>query len=140
VVEKAARCLKKPGAVKRQLLLLLLAFGACKKPTDDGQSQQQRDKSKQTDEASKKGALTEQLDPQKDLATQKRNLERLHLDYKGSKAAGNHAAVWAVKWDIHRTEKLIKKDEQLIAQGETKPKKDVENPNAAKAESKGRAQ
>lgn len=128
------------SSVKRTLLFALLALGAChKKPSDDGQNAQQREKSKQTDQAAKKGALTEQLSPQKDLELQEHNLKRLAINEEGSKKAGNHAAVWAVKWDIRRTHKLIDKDRKLIAKGET-TKKHVEDPNAAKAEEKGRAQ
>jgi hypothetical protein len=117
--------------VERYLLITLLALGACKKPSDDGRSASQRASAKKTDEAAKKGALTEKLDPKKDLASQERNLERLHLDERGSRAAGNHAALWAIHWDERSAKKLIAKDRQLIAAGETK--KDVEDPAAAKA-------
>jgi hypothetical protein len=136
---KEARGLYAPAAMQRLLLLAALSFAAChKKETDDGQSAKQRAQADQTDKAAKKGALTEKLDPKKDLEEQEHNLKRLKLDYEGSKKAGNHAAVWAIEWDMRTAKKLVKKDEQLIAQGETK--KDVSDPAAAKAESKGRAQ
>jgi hypothetical protein len=125
--------------MKRFLAIALVVLGACGRDSNtEGQNAKQRAASAQSDEAAKKGALTEQLDPKIDLEQQERNLRRLRLDEAGSRAAGNHAAVWAVRWDIHRTAKLIDKDKQLSARGAAKEL--VDNPAAAKAEQKGRAQ
>jgi hypothetical protein len=74
----------------------------------------------QRTEKEKKGALKEQQDPAKDLKLQKENVKKLRQNAAADRKAGNRFGAWAAQHDAKHAEKLIKKDEKLLDEGEKK--------------------
>lgn len=76
----------------------------------------------------KKGALKEKKDPAADLKLQKENLEKLRENAAADRKAGNTVGAWAADQDAKHAEKLIKKDEKLLEEGQTKAKSEDDDP------------
>jgi uncharacterized membrane protein YqiK len=101
-----------------------------KKTTTTENKVDQRPAKQKKEQAEKKGALKERVDPAKDLAAQKANVKQLEHNAEVEKKNGNHVAAWAAESDAKHAEKLEKKDEKLIQKGEKK--KDVDGQSTRK--------
>ena len=87
----------------------------------------QRSTTQKKQQAEKKGALKERVDPAKDLAAQKANVKQLEHNAEVEKKNGNHVAAWAAEGDAKHAAKLEKKDEKLLRAGEKKQHVDGES-------------
>lgn len=76
------------------------------------------------EQAEKKGALKERVDPAKDAKAQKANIAQLRQNAAAERKEGNTVGAWAAEGDAKHAEKLLKKDQELLQKGETKKKVD----------------
>ena len=80
----------------------------------------QRSAGEKKEQAEKKGALKERVDPAKDLKLQEANVKKLKQNAEAERKNGNHVGAWAAEGDEKHAEKLIAKDQDLLKKGETK--------------------
>jgi hypothetical protein len=78
------------------------------------------------EQAEKKGALKERVDPAKDLKAQRENVKKLRHNAAENRKVGNRIGAWAADRDAKHAEKLIAKDEALLRQGEQKKTVDAQ--------------
>jgi tRNA A37 N6-isopentenylltransferase MiaA len=101
---------------------LLLAAALCAPAV--AYADDQRSAPEKKEQAEKKGALKERVDPQKDAKLQKANIKRLERNAEISRASGNRVGAWAAESDAKHAKKLLDKDEKLLENGEQKQKVD----------------
>ncbi len=80
----------------------------------------QRSHGEKKEQAEKKGALKEHVDPKTDLKVQEANVKKLRQDAAVDRKNGNRVGAWAAEGDAKHAEKLIGKDEELVKKGEGK--------------------
>jgi hypothetical protein len=80
----------------------------------------ERPASEKKEQAEKKGALKEHVDPKTDLKVQEANVKKLHQDAAVDRKNGNRVGAWAAEGDAKHAEKLIAKDQEVLKKGETK--------------------
>jgi len=80
----------------------------------------ERPASEKKEQAEKKGALKERVDPAKDLKLQEANVKKLRQNAEVDRKNGNRVGAWAAEADAKHAQKLIAKDKELSNKGETK--------------------
>ena len=80
----------------------------------------QRAKSEKKEQAEKKGALKERVDPAADLKVQEANVKKLGQNADAERKNGNRVGAWAAESDSKHAAKLIEKDKKLMKKGESK--------------------
>lgn len=83
-------------------------------------AQDQRSSGEKKEQAEKKGALKEHVDPAKDRKAQEANVEKLRHNAEVERKSGNRVGAWAAERDAKHAEKLIAKDKELERKGEGK--------------------
>jgi hypothetical protein len=104
--------------IRNTLLMVTLVGGGV--AFADSSTTDKRPAKEKKQQAEKKGALKERVDPKADLAAQKKNEAQLKENIALEKKNGNHIAAWAAEGDLKHAQKLEKKDETLIQKGEKK--------------------
>jgi hypothetical protein len=80
----------------------------------------ERSTGEKKEQAEKKGALKEHVDPAKDLKVQQGNVKKLRENAEVDRKNGNRVGAWAADRDAKHAEKLMAKDKELLRKGEAK--------------------
>lgn len=80
----------------------------------------QRSSHQKKEQAEKKGALKERVDPAKDEKAQQANVKELRQNAEAERKNGNRVGAWAAEGDAKHADKLIAKDKELVKKGESK--------------------
>jgi hypothetical protein len=96
------------------------AIGNAEPPAD------QRSGAEKKEQAEKKGALKERVDPAQDLKAQRENVKKLRHNAAENRKIGNRIGAWAADRDAKHAEKLIAKDEALLQKGQQKKSVDAQ--------------
>jgi len=86
-----------------------------------------RSATQKKEQAEKKGALKERVDPAKDLKLQEANVKKLEQNAAIERKNGNRVGAWAAEHDAKHAKKLIAKDKELLKKGEAKRSVDGES-------------